>query len=399
MIRFALKHMATRRARIALTALSIVVSAGVALLAYNVSTQVSEGIIGGASRYDLIIGPAGSSTQLAMNTLFFTDQPLGTIPYTLIDDLMETGMVNEAVPFSMGDSYNDSPVVGTTSALLTDKPLREGEMFAESMEAVIGCEVASNYGLKVGDSLITSHGLSGSGAEHAASPLTVTGILARTNSAFDRAVFTPCATIWALHSHEEESEEHEEEDEGAHAHEEGEICAVLVRCKSVGDYTALSNHYKSDANLLAINPNTVLREVLENVDLSRTIVYALCAVVLVMNLLVISVIAALNLYDQRREIALMRLIGVSMGRINQLYLLQNAIIGLAAVGLSLLSAHLILWVVRGFVAGMGISLNALHIYGLEWAILAVVFAVSTLPTMLMTMSMSRHDPVEGGKRK
>ncbi len=399
MIRFALKHMATRRARIALTALSIVVSAGVALLAYNVSTQVSEGIIGGASRYDLIIGPAGSSTQLAMNTLFFTDQPLGTIPYTLVDDLMETGMVNEAVPFSMGDSYNDSPVVGTTPALLTDKPLKEGEMFAESMEAVIGCEVASNYGLKVGDSLITSHGLSGGGAEHAASPLTVTGILARTNSAFDRAVFTPCATIWVLHSHEEEDEEHEEEDEGAHAHEEGEICAVLVRCKSVGDYTALSNHYKSDANLLAINPNTVLREVLENVDLSRTIVYALCAVVLVMNLLVISVIAALNLYDQRREIALMRLIGVSMGRINQLYLLQNAIIGLAAVGLSLLSAHLILWVVRGFVAGMGISLNALHVYGLEWAILAVVFAVSTLPTMLMTMSMSRHDPVEGGKRK
>lgn len=425
MIRFALRHMATRKLRIALTALSIVVSAGVALLAYNISTQVSEGIIGGASRYDLIIGPAGSSTQLAMNTLFFTDQPLGTIPYDLVDELMDTGMVNEAVPFSMGDRYNDSPVVGTTPALLTDKPLKEGEMFAESLQAVIGCEVAENYGLKVGDSLITSHGLSGSGAEHAASPLTVTGILARTNSAFDRAVFTPCATIWALHSHEEEESEeaelsHEdeaagegeashdaethdshgraEEEEGStHAHEQGEICAVLVRCKSVGDYTALSNHYKSDANLLAINPNNVLREVLENVDLSRTIVYALCAIVLVMNLLVISVIAALNLYDQRREIALMRLIGVSMGRINQLYLLQNALIGLVSVILSLAAAHAILWVVRGFVAGMGITLNALHVYAPEWAILAVVFAVSTLPTVLMTMNMSRHDPVEGGK--
>ena len=394
MIRFALRHMATRWIRLALTALSIVVSAGVALLAYNISTQVSEGIIGGASRYDMIIGPAGSSTQLAMNTLFFTDQPLGTIPYSLIDAIQSTGMVNEVVPFSMGDSYNDSPVVGTTPGLLTDKPLKDGRMFEASGEAVIGADTAAQYGLRVGDSFVTSHGLSGGGAEHGAAPLTVVGVLARTNSAFDRAVFTPCETVWALHGHEEE-EDHEHEDHAG----SGEICAVLVRSRSIADYSALMSHYESEASLLAINPNTVLREVLENVDLSRTIVYALCGVVLVMNLLVISVIAALNLYDVRREIALMRLIGVSMGRINLLYLLQNAIAGVTSVVLSLGAAHLILWIIRGFVASMGIALNALHIYPIEWIILLAVFAVSTLPTAVMTLSMARHDPVEGGRRK
>ena len=50
-----------------------------------------------------------------------------------------------------------------------------------------------------------------------------------------------------------------------------------------------------------------------------------------MNLFVVSVIALLNMYDSRREIALMRLIGIGMGRINRLYLIQNAIAGAAAM--------------------------------------------------------------------
>ena len=80
MLSFAIRSMATRKARIVMTALSMVLAAGVALLAYNISTQVSEGIVNTAAKYDIIIGPPGSATQLAMNTMFFTDKPLGTIP-------------------------------------------------------------------------------------------------------------------------------------------------------------------------------------------------------------------------------------------------------------------------------------------------------------------------------
>ena len=87
MLKFALKHMAVRRAKLIMTALSIIITAAVALLAYNISTQVSEGIVNTAAKYDIIIGPTGSSTQLAMNTMFFTDKPLGTIPYSLVEDL------------------------------------------------------------------------------------------------------------------------------------------------------------------------------------------------------------------------------------------------------------------------------------------------------------------------
>ena len=391
MLSFALKSMATRKAKLIMTALSVVIAASVALLAYNISTQVSEGIVNTAAKYDLIIGPSGSSTQLAMNTMFFTDKPLGTIPYSIIDDLDRSGQVNAAIPFSMGDSFNAAPIVGTDPALLEGKALSKGEMFDEAMEAVVGADVASAYSIKVGDEIVTSHGLSESGAAHAEHPLTVVGILKRTDTAYDNAVFTPVSTIWALHGHEEDDHDHDAHEGHAEA---GDICAVLVRSKSLADYAALMSYYSDQTDYMAINPNTVLREVMDNVDLSRRIVYILCAVILVMNLFVVSVIAMLNMVDSRREIALMRLIGVSMGKINRLYLIQNAITGLCAMALSLLLSHLCLWGIRGFVARMGIVLSAVKIYPLEWVILLAVFLLSIIPTLVLTGRMAGKDGME-----
>ena len=388
MLKFALRHMAVRRTKLMMTCLSIVVTACVALLAYNISTQISEGIIRTASSFDIIIGPSGSSTQLAMNTMFFTDKPLGTIPYALVEEIQNSGLASAVVPFSMGDSYNDAPIVGTTPALLEGKSLSSGEMFASVCEAVVGYDVAKKYNLHVGSSLITSHGLSGSGSDHAESPLTVTGILSRTHTAYDNAVFTPCETIWALHDHEDEHEESGEHDE------DKTVCAVLVRSKSIADYSTLTAAYSDNSDYLVINPNTVLREVLENVDMSRRIVYILCAVILIMNVFVITLIALLSAYDSRSEISLMRLIGVSMGKINLLYLIENALTGALALALSLLAAHACLLGIRSFVAGMGIVLNAAKIYPAEWAVLLLVFAVSILPTSIMTLRMSRRDGVD-----
>ena len=422
MLRVALKNMAIRRAKLVMTALSVVIAASVALLAYNISTQVSEGIVNTAAKYDIIIGPSGSATQLAMNTMFFTDKPLGTIPYALVDELYKTGQVNAAIPFSMGDSYNSAPIVGTEPALLEGKRLASGAMFASPLEAVVGSDVASAWHLAPGDRIITSHGLSHAGSEHADQPLTVVGVLARTDTAYDTAVFTHVSTIWALHDHEDDDHDADGHDADGHDAAEAdadgdsadsdadtprshaaqqaeaddrEICAVLVRSRSLSDYAALMSHYGGDSGYLAINPNTVLREVMENVDLSRRIVYILCAVILVMNLFVVCVIAMLNMYDSRREIALMRLIGIGMGRINRLYLIQNALTGLAAMACALGLSHLGLLAIRRFVASMGIVLNAGRVYPLEWAILLVVFLLTILPTTLLTRRMAGKDGIEG----
>ena len=135
MLKFALKNMAIKKAKIILIVISVVISASVAILAYNVSEQVDDGFKSTAGYYDMIIGPSGSSTQLAMNTMFFTEKPLGTISYEYVESLEADTRVNKVVPFTMGDSYNSAKIVGTTPDFLEGKELSRGEMFSSAYEA------------------------------------------------------------------------------------------------------------------------------------------------------------------------------------------------------------------------------------------------------------------------
>ena len=387
MFKFAIKNMAIKKVKIILIVISIVISASVALLAYNISEQVDDGFKSTAAYYDIIIGPAGSSTQLAMNTMFFTDKPLGTISYEYVEQLQSDMRVNAVVPFTMGDSYNAAKIVGTTPFFLETKELAEGKLFGEKFECVLGSAVAKKYGLSLGDELVTSHGLAEGGHAHESNPLVVVGILKQTNTSYDNVIFTAVETVCATHDHSAE-----EEDEEEHDHEEhGEICAILVKTKSFNHYSAITSEYGEDANLLVINPSEVLREVLENVDMSSKIVYILCIIILIMNIFIISVITLLNMYDSKKEIALMRLIGIGMSKINLLYILQNGIIGLISTILAFLTSRLCLILMGEFVASMGIVLDSARVYPLELAIMALIFVISVIPTVICTLNMSRKD--------
>ncbi len=390
MFKFAFKNMAIKKAKIILVVISIVISACVGLLAYNVAQQVDSGFKTTAGYYDMIIGPSGSSTQLAMNTMFFTEKPLGTISYDYVEKLEKDMRVNKVVPFTMGDSYNAAKIVGTTADFLDGKDLKDGTMFTEKFQCVIGAAVAEKYSLTVGSQLITSHGLTGEGHAHESNPLAVVGILKETKTAYDNVIFTPIETVWATHNHSEEN--HDENEEENHEHH-GDVCAILVKSKSFNAYSQLSAEYGENSKLLVINPSEVLREVLENVDMSTTIVYILCIIILIMNIFIISVITLLNMYDSKKEIALMRLIGIGMNKINLVYIIQNGIIGLISTILAFAASRLCLVLMGGYVSSMGIVLDTAKIYPVELMIMAVVFVISVLPTVICTVNMSKKDGI------
>ena len=390
MFKFAFKNMAIKKAKIILVVISIVISACVGLLAYNVAQQVDSGFKTTAGYYDMIIGPSGSSTQLAMNTMFFTEKPLGTISYDYVEKLEKDMRVNKVVPFTMGDSYNAAKIVGTTADFLDGKDIKDGTMFTEKFQCVIGAAVAEKYSLTVGSQLITSHGLTGEGHAHESNPLAVVGILKETKTAYDNVIFTPIETVWATHNHSDEN--HDEHEEKNHEHH-GDVCAILVKSKSFNAYSQLSAEYGENSKLLVINPSEVLREVLENVDMSTTIVYILCIIILIMNIFIISVITLLNMYDSKKEIALMRLIGIGMNKINLVYIIQNGIIGLISTILAFAASRLCLVLMGGYVSSMGIVLDTAKIYPVELMIMAVVFVISVLPTVICTVNMSKKDGV------
>ena len=399
MLKFALKNMAIKKMQVILIVLSIVISAGIAVLAFNVATQVSEGITSNAGYYSAIVGPAGSSTQLAMNTMYFTEEPVGTIPYSVVTDLQKDSRVTQVIPFAMADNYNGYGVVGTTSAFLKGKEVAEGELFADdsTLQAVIGSNIAKYNALKVGDMIYTSH--SASGTDKHTKGIMVVGILEQSHSAYDNIVFTQLKTLWEMHDHGEHNEEEHEGEEHHHGHT---VCAVLVNTKNPGYAMQLVTEYddkiitaedSDSVTLQAIEPMSVVRDVLNDADDTKYIVFVLCAVILVMNIMIISIITLLNMYHSAKEISLMRLIGISMKRINLLYIIQNGIMGLIAVILAFGVSRGCMFLMNDYVASMGVVLNISKVYPVEFLILLAVFVISVLPTVIWTFSMSKKDSI------
>ncbi len=397
MLKFALKNMAIKKVQIILVVLSIVLSAGIGVLAFNVATQVDEGITNNAGYYSVIVGPAGSNTQLAMNSMYFTDEPIGTIPYSVVSSLQQDSRVTAVIPFAMADNYNGYGVVGTTPEYLAGKSLAKGEMFDQTgtMQAVIGANIAKYNELEIGDVLYTSH--SASSAETHAQGIAVVGILEESHSSFDNVVFTQIKTLWQMHEHEE-TESHEE----AHEHHDHTVCAVLVKAKNPGYAMQLAQEYDGkilttddgdNYTLQAIEPMSVVRDVLNDADDTKYIVFVLCAVILVMNIMIISIITLLNMYHSAKEISLMRLIGISMKRINLLYIIQNCLMGFVSVLLAFGMSRLCMGFVNGYVESMGVVLNMSKVYSMEIVILLVVFVISVLPTMIWTFIMARKDSI------
>ena len=396
MIRFALKNMAIKKVQIILIVLSIVISAGIGVLAYNVATQVDEGITNNAGYYSAIIGPAGSNTQLAMNTMYFSDKPVGTIPYSVVTSLQQDSRVTTVIPFAMADNYNGYGVVGTTPEYLSNKTVAKGEMFdaSDTLQAVVGSNIAKYNELNVGDVIYTSH--SANSAETHTKGITVVGILEESHSSFDNVVFTQIKTLWDMHDHGE----HEEEEE--HHHEGKTVCAVLVNTKNPGnamqiveemDGKIITTEDGDNFTLQAIEPMSVVRDVLNDADDTKYIVFILCAVILIMNIMIISIITLLNMYHSAKEISLMRLIGISMKKINLLYIIQNSIMGIVSVILAFGVSRLCMTLMNGYVESMGVVLNMGKVYPLEFVILLAVFFISVIPTVIWTFAMSRKDSI------
>ena len=398
MLKFALKNMAIKKTQVILIILSIVISAGIAVLAFNVATQVDEGITNNAGYYSAIVGPAGSSTQLAMNSMYFTDEPVGTIPYSVVTSLQQDSRVTQVIPFAMADNYNGYGVVGTTPAFLQNKDLRAGEMFAadEKPQAVVGSNIAKYNSLEVGDVIYTSH--SANGSDLHTKGITIVGILKESHSSYDNIVFTQLKTLWEMHEHGEQEENSAEE----HHHTHGTVCAVLVNTKNPGFAMQLVEEYDGkiitaddgdNTTLQAIEPMSVVRDVLNDADDTKYIVFVLCAVILVMNIMIISIITLLNMYHSAKEISLMRLIGISMKRINLLYVIQNGIMGLCAVILAFFVSRGCMVLMNDYVESMGVVLNMSKVYAAEFLILLAVFIISVLPTVIWTFSMSKKDGI------
>lgn len=385
--KFAIKNLLTRKAKFLMTTVAIIISTLIIMFSFNVASQINDGIISTASYYDVVVGANGSSTDLVMSTLFFTGTTTNTISSDIYDELKKNKNIREIVPFATGDNYKGNLIVGTENKFLTTKAIKDGKNFEEAYEIVLGYNVAKENNLLVGDKLIGSHGVSESAHSHENTPYTIVGILEKTHTAYDNTLFTKVDSVWQSHEEHDEDEGHDEISEHEEENHKHEYTALLLKTDNPTTALNLISDLNKRAGVLAANPSIVIRELLNSVDLVKNIVYILCAVIGVMSFVIIYMITLMMMQDVRKDVSLMRLLGLQRKNIMSVIFFQNILVSVIGAMIAFILTRVSLILINNITASVGIVMNYSKIYSEEYLIMCAVVVISLIPTFISLKKM------------
>ncbi|MDR0666149.1 MAG: FtsX-like permease family protein [Campylobacteraceae bacterium] len=285
--------------------------------------SLREGSAKAAQRFDLIVGAAGSETQLVLSLVYLQKSPLPLLDGKYYQEILENSLTDWAAPTAFGDYYKGFSIIGTTDILVTDNNrlnLTSGRAFKKPYEAVAGVDTK----LAVGDIFTPLHG-EGHHA-HDEVKYEVVGIAPFYENAWDRAIFVPIESVWHIHGldehekhdeHEEHSghEEHEEnEEEHYHDHIMPPISAVVVKPKTISAAYELRSMYKKDLTQ-AVFPAEVLTKLYAILGNVSKILSDIAIAGGVFGTVVIVAVLILYLKLRQKQIASLRAFGANANRI------------------------------------------------------------------------------------
>lgn len=178
-------------------------------LALNLLLAASEAqLMSRAKLTPAIVGTKGSDLDLAINTLYFAAEPPDSMTMAAVNDIEDS---NLALPIPLATQFKarNFPIVGTTLDYFDFRALSlaAGDRFGILGDCVIGADVAKTLGLQPGDSLVSSPETVFDLGGIYPLKMNVVGVLERTYTADDRAVFVDVKTTWVIqglgHGHQD----------------------------------------------------------------------------------------------------------------------------------------------------------------------------------------------------
>ena len=414
MFKFALKSINSKKTISILYVIALSISMTISMLSINISSQIQEGFFRVDQKYDVVVGNKGSSTQLLMSSIFFSEDPLGTLPYSVVDDIKDIDETMKVVPIALGDNYRGSKIVGTEPNLLEGYEFSKGQVFGEDFEVVVGSNVAKAYNLEIGSQIVSSHGAGDaiSGHDHSDSPYKVVGILKSTNTSYDNVVFTDICNIWSAHSNHDEEEhsdeehhdheeehsheddlEHSDEEEHTHAHNhsDGEVTAILVRSGNLGNANKIIKDFNvEDKDLQAINVTQTLRKLMGNVDISKQIALILSSLVVILAIIIVVIMTYMMQKTYDKDLEILHILGASQGKTIGYLGYQNSILIIVALLISLLGREIVLNLANKVSSSLGIVLAMNKVYSLEYIVLLAIIVFSILPLIFYILKNKRN---------
>ncbi len=359
-----------------------------------------------ADAFDLVIGAPGSETQLVLSSVFLQAAPLPLLPGTVLAGLVADPRVKWAAPVGFGDFVEDSPIVGTTQALIDGlSGLSEGTSFARLGDAVIGANVA----MRLGDSFHPQHGQAqDSGGVHTEITYRIVGRMAPTGTPWDRAVLVPIETVWQVHEHGAQPDHDAPASARAMvpAHDAGHhgpnldahvdpnavsatgapgVPAIVVKPRTIADAYKLRQAYRGDHSL-AVFPAEVLTRLYGTLGDARFILSAVAMGAQALVGAAILLVVTVHIMQRRRQIGALRAFGAPRLTIFAIVWLEAfAIIGaglLAGFGIGYAAARALSSILTQ-ASGVVLPVSFVpHDFVLLIGLLAVSGVVASVPALL-----------------
>lgn len=379
LFRLVLKQMRQRALGTCLTVLSVALGVALATSILILGNE-SDKLFGQTDYgYDVLVGRAGSPTQLVLNTTYLIDKSPGNIKYAMYEKMLAEWRrdVSVAVPFAVGDSYKNHRIIAVGSAFFglddNGKPVsaeksleyRPGKHFElasgtwfhpQKLQSVIGSEVADKTGLKLGDTFKPTHGMPAPGETPDVHDVvfTVTGILKPTHTASDRGLYIPLVTFYTIYEHEASLEEIaalQAEGKALPKEEEGEekppyhlnpddtvaievpktdwlISGIMVKSRGVNGMHLMWTINNIGTEAVAVNPAQVMRQFFDTfLGPSKNVLLMVSVLVSIVAGVGILVGIYNSVSARKREIAILRALGATRGRILSIICLEAGAVG------------------------------------------------------------------------
>lgn len=405
-----------RRLTVALTLFSIALSVALLLGVERLRADARTSFANTISGTDLVVGARSGPVQLLLYAVFRIGNATNNISWQSIEALRAHLAVKWVVPLSLGDSHHGYRVLGTERGYFEhyrfgrgrELAFTEGRAFAGTrdgvFEAVLGAEVASALGYRVGSPLVVAHGAGeASFAEHADKPFTVVGVLARTGTPVDRTVHVSLEAIEAIHLDWQGGapipglaitpEEVRKFDLAPK-----QVTAALVGLKSraaVFQVQRFVNEFRGES-LLAILPGATLQELWGLIGVAEQALLAVSALVVVVGLAGLVAVMIAGLGERRRELAILRALGAGPWQVFVLLASEALLLTLAGclAGLALLYA-VIFGLAPWIEAQWGLALSAGWPTPREGLLLAAVVAAGLAASLVPAWRAYRLSLADG----